>query len=138
MIMEFACYASICVFLVRHDRMMKLVLSEDTIKKRMRKNAIDLSAHMINFTIELALLSNAFVGHSQMDINQKLVNRCWTMSSYGLLGAFHIGYSAALRNQFIGILSSIKNLLLRMPFSFSCVSAPVSPAIVVASGDQAF
>ena len=46
---EMAMYAFIFKFLIEHNKMMRLVLSDTTIKKRMKKNAIDLFGHAMIF-----------------------------------------------------------------------------------------
>lgn len=100
---ELAIYTSIYVYLIQHNKMMRLVLAEDIVKKRIRKNVIDLTAHMMSFMIEIALLIYIAVMLHLMSFNgsKQWVGRCLIMSTYGVLGAIHIGYSLKMRQMFI-------------------------------------
>ena len=96
---EVIMYAQICVFLIQHDKTMALVLPAGEVRGRIRKNVIDLSGHVINFLIEILMLVLAALGTFWMPINMRNVARCLFMSSYGILGAFHISFSPVLRRE---------------------------------------
>ena len=53
---ELANYCIIYQFLVEHDKTMSLVLSENAIKKRMKKNVVTLAGHTTTFSVKLAIL----------------------------------------------------------------------------------
>ena len=106
---EIAIYLAIFRYLIAHNKMMKLVLAEDVVKRRVRKNVIDCGGHTINFFIEMMLLVCSLVGLSWMTSHQKLAATCFSYSVYGILGAFHIGYSAQLRQEFLKLLKTVKS-----------------------------
>ena len=107
---EVAMYVMICAFLIKHDKMMMLVLDALVIRGRIRKNVIDLFGHIVNFVIELLLLVFAAVGSYWMPTNMKFVSRCLSMSSYGILGAFHICFSPVLRREFCRVFGQLRRL----------------------------
>ena len=53
---ELANYCIIYQFLVEHDKTMSLVLSENAIKTRMKKNVVTLAGHTTTFSVKLAIL----------------------------------------------------------------------------------
>lgn len=111
---ELAMYTSICVYLVQHNRMMTLVLASDTIKERNRKNVIDLMGHMINFAFENYILVFMYLGTYWIANNRRFIYRCISVSSYGILGAFHISFSPLLRRDFIETMNNILLFLWNM------------------------
>ena len=105
---------SIYRFLVRHNKEMKLVLSENTMNGRLRKNTIDFACQAAVSMIMLAWLLLAFLGASlarylrlNTGSNLKVFIRCYSMSMYGLLSAIQIGLSSPLRRDFCAIYSKI-------------------------------
>ena len=57
---EVIIYCLIIHDLYVHDKLMKLVLKEDVIKKRMQKNLIDLFGHMCQFILEITWILSSF------------------------------------------------------------------------------
>ena len=108
--LEMAMYASIYTFLIKHDKMMMLVLSDTTIKKRMRKNTIDLFGHSMIFLADVSwLLIKGFEIWLSKDSNSILRNRRWifkgvNMSVYGITSIMHIMVSSTLRSNAITII----------------------------------
>ena len=77
---------------------MKLVLSETDIKTRIRGNVIDLVGHSLTIVIKLVWVVIGMMGTHWMPSNvAEFPLRCFTMSLYGLLSAFHLGFSRPLR-----------------------------------------
>ena len=87
---------------------MRSILSEDVVKKRMRSNIVDLTGHMVTFVVEILLLIFAAKGSIiGMKTDMKFLSRCLFICSYGVLGAFHIGLSPALREDFFAIMEGL-------------------------------
>ena len=63
----------------------------------------------VNFFIETALLVSSLVGLSWMTKNQKKSATCSSYSVYGILRAFHLSYSAQLRQGFLQLLETVKS-----------------------------
>ena len=119
-LLELGMYLSIYRFLVQHNREMKLVLPENTINGRLRKNTIDFACQAAVSIIMLAWLMLMFLGailtqyyRFNTGSNLKVFIRCYSMSMYGLLSAIQIGLSGPLRRDFCTIYSDITDILLR-------------------------
>ena len=56
LILEITLYFSIFKFLIEHDKMVRLVLSESAIRKRKKRNAVDLFGHAMIFAVDSRLL----------------------------------------------------------------------------------
>ena len=93
-------YVSIYKFIANHDKSMILVLREDDIQKRLRKNVIDLSGHVVNFAVETSLVITCVVGGHLIPPNYKWILLLYQVSFYGLVCTFHIGFSQPLRADF--------------------------------------
>ena len=111
---ELCMFLSIYRFLVRHNKEMKLVLSEKTINGRLRKNIIDFACQAAVSIIMLAWLMLGFVSASLTQYyrlnpgsNLKVFIRCYSMSMYGLLSGIQIGLSYPLRRDLCAIYSDI-------------------------------
>ena len=92
-------YASLFRFLNRHDKSMRMLLSENVIKGRLKKNAIDLTGHTINFAMESFWLAGLAAGGYWWPHEYKWLIRCFNISAYGTLSAVHILFSTPLRNE---------------------------------------
>ena len=120
---EMGMYGSIYSFLTQHDREMTLALSENAIRSRNKKNAIDLTCHVVACIVQLLFLILAVLAMSlasklmiYLSLTFRVLTRCYSMSLYGLLSALHIALSPPLRRDFKEILNSIfgtVNLILR-------------------------
>ena len=96
-------YASLFRFLNKHDKSMRMLLSENVIKGRLKKNAIDLTGHTINFAMESIWLAGLAAGGYWWPHEYKWLIRCFNISAYGTLSAVHILFSAALRDECVEI-----------------------------------
>ena len=125
MLSEMAMYVSIFKFLIKHDKMMRLVLSDTTIKKRMKKNGIDLFGHAIIFftegssylikTIELWLA----IDSSPTELrNRRWMVKCVNMIMYGIQSVLHIVISSSLRSDTIAIVRKLSLPFIRIWTSF--------------------
>ena len=121
MLSEMAMYVSIFKFLIKHDKMMRLVLSDTTIKKRMKKNGIDLFGHAIIFftegssylikTIELWLA----IDSSPTELrNRRWMVKCVNMIMYGIQSLLHIVMSSSLRSDTIAIVRKLSLPFIRI------------------------
>ena len=107
-------YTSIYWFLVRHDRSMKLVLSESTIKARMRNNVIDMAGHVSNFAFGGLFLIMGMVGYYGLNLDTKWILRVYAASYYGIVSALQIGFSPPLRNELLEVLQELSRLRRRV------------------------
>ena len=104
-------YVSIYWFLVRHDRSMRLVLSESTIRTRMRKNSIDLAGHMFHFAFGSFFPIMGMVGYYSLNLDIKWIMRCYNVSYYGILSGLQIGFSTPLRDEMSEVLQELSRLM---------------------------
>ena len=122
---EMAMYASIYKYLIEHDKMMAMVLSSTTIKKRMKKNAIDLFGHTMIFLADVSwLLIKAFeIWLTRQGTEDELRNRRWMlkgvyMSVYGIMSIMHIMISSSLRSNAIAVFRKLSLPLISIWTSF--------------------
>ena len=97
---ELAIYTSIYKFLDHHDKNMRIVLSENIINQRKRKNVIDLTGHSLNFAFEMFSLVIS-IGFPWIPTKHRWVFRCYYMGIYGLLSMMHIAFSKPLKRDCI-------------------------------------
>ena len=83
------------------------MLSENVIKGRLKKNAIDSAGHAINFAIELLWLILVAMGGYWTPDEYRWLTRCFTISTYGILSAVHILFSKPLRAECAAIHSKL-------------------------------
>ena len=112
LLLEMSLYVSTFKFLVAHDKMarVKLGLSDSTMKKRMKRNAIDLSGHAMIFAVDGCwLIIKVIENWSVKGVSPTLLrNRRWAfkgigMCMYGIISVIHIGFSSSLREKAIAI-----------------------------------
>ena len=139
LVSEMAMYVSIFKFLIEHDEMMRLVLSDTTIKKRMKKNAVDLFGHaMIFFADGSWLLIKAIEiwlakGSSLVELrNRRWMFKCVNMSMYGIASIVHIVISSSLRSDTIAIFRKLSLPFIRILTyfqEFKCKKPSVAPKL---------
>ena len=119
-LLELCMYLSIYRFLVRHNREMKLVLSENIIKGRIRRNTIDFACQAAVSIIMVAwlllmLFSAILTRYYRLNTssNLRVFFRCYSMSMYGLLSASQIGLCSPLRRDFCNTFSTITDIFSR-------------------------
>ena len=137
---EMAMYASIYKYLIEHDKEMVMVLSGTTIKKRMKKNAIDLFGHtMIFFADGCWLLMKAIEiwlakGSSLVELrNRRWIFKCVNMSMYGIASIVHIIISSSLRSDTIAIFRKLSLPFIRILTYFhelKCKKPSVAPKLL--------
>ena len=125
MLSEMAMYISVFKFLLKHDKMMRLVLSDTTIKKRMKKNGIDLFGHAIIFFTEFSSFLIKVIelwlaiGISPTELkNRRWMVKCVNMSMYGIASILHIVISSSLRSDTIAIARKLSLPFIRIWISF--------------------
>ena len=109
---ELTMYVSIYKFMVSHDKSMIVVLRETDVQRRLRRNVIDLSGHIVNFAVETSALILILVGGHWIPPNYKWILLLYQVSFYGMLSSLHIGFSRPLRDDFKALGNT---LLLRDP-----------------------
>ena len=125
MLSEMAMYVSIFKFLIKHDKMMRLALSDTTIKKRIKKNGIDLFGHaIIFFTESSSLLIKSIELCLAIDIsptelrNRRWMFKCINISMYGIASILHIVMSSSLRSDTLAIVRKLSLPFVRFWTSF--------------------
>ena len=108
---EISSYIALCIFLVKHNKMMQLVLPEIVINTRIRKNVIDAMGHIFDFLLQAWILVTAALGSYWIPPYARFILRCFLTSSYGVQGAFHIWFSPVLRSEFLDWLSYLTQLV---------------------------
>ena len=112
LLLEMTLYFSIFKFLFAHDKVarVRLALSDSTIKKRMKRNAIDLFGHAFIFFLDGCwLIIKVIEAWSAKGSSPALLrHRRWIFKSifmcmYGILSIIHIGFSSTLRADMIAI-----------------------------------
>ena len=93
---------------------MRTMLSENVIKGRLKKNAIDSAGHAINFAIELLWLIIAAIGGYWTPDEYRWLTRCFTISTYGILSAVHILFSKPLRAECAAIHARLNGFASRL------------------------
>ena len=108
---QFAIYTVIYAHLWRNDKQMVSVLPESTLKTRRRRNAIDITGHML-FTLLTCLMTvTMLLGSYWMTSSRRL----WTMmafkATYGIWGICHIVSSPPMRLQFMNCLKAFPRMV---------------------------
>ena len=68
---ELTMYVLIYKFIVSHDKSMIVVLREIDVQRRLRRNVIDLSGHIVNFAVETTTLILVLIGGHWIPPNYK-------------------------------------------------------------------
>ena len=105
--------------------MMRLALSDTTIKKRIKKNGIDLFGHTIIFITECSsLLIKSIelvlaIDSSPTELrNRRWMVKCVNMIMYGIQSILHIVMSSSLRSETIAIVKKLSLPFIRIWTSF--------------------
>ena len=107
-IVELAMYISICKYLYDHDISMKSMLPDSTLRKRHKKNAIDLFGHILSFATDnlvpvLAFISPQFLPASDLT---KVILYALIPGTYGIYGFCQILLSKALQKELLKLLDA--------------------------------
>ena len=101
-VIEIFTYLSIFRYLYKHNLSMRLIKSENNVKKEIRKNAIDLSTHFFHFITEIVQLACSLIALTFRQ-NFKTYSLCAFVFQNGLLSVLVMSTSSTLRNKFIEI-----------------------------------
>ena len=96
---ELGIYISIYHFLIKHDIMMRMVLSENAVQKRIKRNVVSLAGHSVGFALETAFLVLGMLPVHLVPPSHWWLLRLPFLSLYGLLSALHLAMSRALREE---------------------------------------
>ena len=117
--LETYAYSSIYVFLTRHDRSMINILPTNTIAVRGRQNAINLSCHLIQFIVDLALLIGSLVLNKLLtDLTTRHYSRYLSLGNYGLTGFLCIVSNSGYRQNTITMFKLIFQIVTRPIVSY--------------------
>ena len=112
LLVEIGCYIAIFRLLSIHDKSMSTLLPKEKIRKRIQKNAVDLTGHVNYFIVETGcLVLWALISHFLQEGLHLLV-RSFYVSSYGVTAVVNILLSNVLQNEVLDILRE----LLQVPF----------------------
>ena len=108
-IVELAMYISICKHLYDHDISMKSMLPDATLRKRHKKNAIDLFGHILSFATDNLVPVLAYIGPQFLPASDltKLILYALMPSTYGIYGFFQILISKALQKELLKLLDAL-------------------------------
>ena len=112
-VVELTCYTVIYLHLIRHNLSMTSVLSRDQVRRRNRKNVINLTGAAVNFFLEVFFLL-FFSVDGTVPRQLQFLNRVISQSHYCLIGISTFVFSEVLRKE----LCSILHNALRTMFKF--------------------
>ena len=131
-ILEVLCYTSIYKYLVEHEKTMSLVLSENVVKSRIRKNVIGLAGHIVNFAVEIiwlviwvskVLIKKSNIGQTKLE---NVLVRCFIMSMDGVLSIIHVAFSTPLRSDFLFFCGNVKKFVMSLKSSEKTRNSSIS------------
>ena len=133
-VIQFATYFVIFKYLTDHDKEMVLMLPEATLKKRRRKNAIDLSGQAMFLVLTMILTIVMLSGVHWMSGKGLL----WTLMCFklwfGIMGLCHVVVSPHLRHEFKSAFHSFKSIHISSLLHIFDFKLSIGPALVLLSG----
>ena len=103
-LLELICYIITYRFLFKHDQSLSNVLSKEKIKRRVRKNVINLAGHGIRFALKMLNLFITVLMHiSIMKNEDQIFMRAYIMSSYGISAILYVTFSDKLKDEIVPI-----------------------------------
>ena len=97
-LVEMGCYFVICVHMARHHKSVSDIFSKDEIRRRKKRNVIDLASHVINFFLEILFLLLITVATPETwPRTLDFLSRFLTMCPYGVYPIVTLIFSASLR-----------------------------------------
>ena len=111
-VVEFTCYTVIYLHLIRHNLSMTPVLSRDHVRRRNRKNVIDLTGAAVNFFLEVFFLL-FFNSTRRVPRQLQFLNRAIAQSHYCLIGISTFVFSETLRKELYSILHNALRTLFK-------------------------
>ena len=109
--LELIMYMEICRHYMAHDKSMSCLLLERSVKKRLRRNIVDLAGHMVAFTLENTLLITlclyAYVAQMPQQFSKTLLALSGLTMNYAVLGIAQILTSKVLKDEFAQFLYEV-------------------------------
>ena len=103
-LLELICYIITYRFLFKHDQSLSNVLSKEKIKRRVRKNVINLAGHGIRFALKMLNLLITVLMHISIIRNEdQIFMRAYIMSSYGISAILYVTFSDKLKDEIVPI-----------------------------------
>ena len=106
-VMEVLIYCHIMYELYIHDKLMKLVLRPEAVKKRMRKNAVDLLGHMCQFLLEITSLVILLCCVKYSASESMFAPALFAVAQTGIIPVLHIAMSPAKQEEIKSVLTKI-------------------------------
>lgn len=115
---EIYMYWSIYQHLSQHDKTMQGLLSNEVLKKRRKKNVIQLTGHFSHFVLEMAAICIAGLSTINTRDTSRMMAVFTVFAVYGLNGMTQICLSATLREEFSNVFLSnvVSRYIFVLPF----------------------
>ena len=105
---EFFIYLSICFHMYDHDKSMKSLIPDQTLRSRNNKNALDLLGHMFSFFLDNIILVLSSIKYREMQSDLlKVLLQALALSNYGINGLCQILLSRRLQLELLNFLDTI-------------------------------
>ena len=109
--LELIMYMEICRHYMAHDKSVSSLLLERSVKKRFRRNIVDLAAHMVAFALENTLLIMlclyAYAAQMPQKFSKALLALFGLTMNYAILGIAQIITSKVLKDEFAQFLYEV-------------------------------
>ena len=110
LVLEFVCYVALLVHLYRHNKAMVMILPTEQIKKRLHRNAIQLSGHTMKFLVKLVWMYSCFVAGALWDEKPRpfmMAIQCFLWGiMYGVNGVIQVLMSPELMSNVMRIMNT--------------------------------
>ena len=108
-LLELAFYGFLCKFLLRHEKMMRLVLPENVIRGRMKKTVTMFIGHLISFALQLFWIFMLIVILKMRRGKQELISLAICVDS--LFAMVQLAFSCPLRAECAKFITQFFNLM---------------------------
>ena len=102
-LLELISYISMFNFLYKHNLSMRLVMSEKSVRERVRKNALDLFSHFLHFVAEILQVIFSIVANATFNSRFNVYALISFVFQSGVLYLLMMATSRVLRNEFVKI-----------------------------------
>ena len=109
---EVLIYCRIVYDLYTHNKVMRLVLREETMKKRLQQNVINLTGHICQFILKMAWLLMIFLSMKAFDSFVHYGPAVFAMAQQVLNPMLHIAMSPTMRAAICKIYNNVKSIFL--------------------------
>ena len=106
---EFFMYAKICIYLNDHNRAMKSILPDSTLRKRHEQNVIDLFGNILSFATDNIFPVLCYINIQILPVSDltKNILYAFALSTYGMYGFCQILISMTLKKELLNLLDAL-------------------------------